>query len=64
MAYFEPRIYRDVNASPLMFNIMKFCCKTLGLTYLGQTLNVLFVNSCDALPHKTHITILKRPKYV
>jgi len=24
MAYFEPRIYRAVNAVPLMFDIMKF----------------------------------------
>ena len=26
MAYFEPRIYRAVNAGPLRFDIMKFCC--------------------------------------
>jgi len=26
MAYFEPQIYRAVNAGPLRFNIMKFCC--------------------------------------
>ncbi len=26
MAYFEPRIYRAVNAGPLRFDIVKFCC--------------------------------------
>jgi len=26
MAYFEPRIYRAVNAGHLRFDIMKFCC--------------------------------------
>ena len=26
MAYFEPRVYRALNAGPLRFDIMKFCC--------------------------------------
>jgi len=26
MAYFEPRIYRAVDAGPLRFDVMKFCC--------------------------------------
>jgi len=25
MAYFEPLVYRAVNAGPLRFDIMKFC---------------------------------------
>jgi len=26
MAYFKARVYRAVNARPLRFNVMKFCC--------------------------------------
>jgi len=32
MAYFEPRIHQAVNASPLRFDIMKFCCTFLWWT--------------------------------
>jgi len=34
VAYFEPRINRAVNACPLRFDIMKFCCTCRGRTKL------------------------------
>src|SRR6218665_326200 len=35
MAYFEPRIYQAVNADPLRFDIMKFCCTRRETNHRG-----------------------------
>ena len=40
MAYFEPQIYRVVNAGPLRFDIMKVCCMSLIITCMRKVAEV------------------------
>jgi len=45
MAYFEPRIYRAVNAGPLRFDIMKLCKPQCNVnSNVNVTVNV-YVNA-------------------